>query len=84
MMTYVGDGEELMPHRDVVDIAGSSQPDPVPEETQEALPTTPIRKFSRNRGLVLQEQTVVQESPESDDSAARAAAVRKGKRKLVK
>ncbi|KAL3534186.1 hypothetical protein ACH5RR_002647 [Cinchona calisaya] len=84
MMTCVGDAEVLMPHRDGVDIAGSSQPDPLSTETQAAsLPTTPIRKFTRNRGLVLQEQIVVQESPESDDLAARAAATRKGKRKLV-
>ncbi|KAL3533922.1 hypothetical protein ACH5RR_007443 [Cinchona calisaya] len=82
MMACVGDGEEFMPHRDVVDIASSSLQDLVPEETQDEMPTTPIRKLSRNRGLVLQEQTVVQESPESHKSAARSAAIRKGKRKL--
>ncbi|XP_027068036.1 non-structural maintenance of chromosomes element 4 homolog A [Coffea arabica] len=82
MMTCVGDGEVLMPHRDV-GVAGNSESDPVSLGTQAALSTTPIRKFSRNRGLVLQEQTVDQRSPESDDSGARAAGIRKGKRKLV-
>uniref|UniRef100_A0A5B6YXM0 Non-structural maintenance of chromosomes element 4 n=2 Tax=Davidia involucrata TaxID=16924 RepID=A0A5B6YXM0_DAVIN len=82
MTASVGIGEELMPNRNQVNIASNSQTDSIPEETQTAAPTTPIRKFSRNRGLVLQEQRVVEDSPESDDSAARAAAIRKGKRKL--
>lgn len=82
MMDSIGVGEELMPNRNSANISSNSEPDSSPEQTRAALPTTPIRKLSRNRGLVLQEQTVVADSPESDDSAARAAAIRKGKRKL--
>ncbi|MED6130883.1 hypothetical protein PIB30_004744 [Stylosanthes scabra] len=44
---------------------------------------TPIRKLSRNRGLVVQNEGVVEESPECDDEkSSRAAAIRRCKRKL--
>lgn len=84
MMTSVGVGvgEEFMPNRNSANVSSSSEPGSSLGENQAAINTTPIRKLSRNRGLVLQEQTAVAESPESDDSAARAAAIRKGKRKL--
>lgn len=72
-----------MPHRIEVNEASIAQPDSECEGAQAAQPTTPIRKLCRNRGLVMQEQAVVEDSPESDDTAAaRAAAIRKGKRKL--
>lgn len=84
MFDTVEVGEELMPHRNQEDITNHSQTDKTLEETQTRGTLTPIRKLSRNRGLVLQEQSVVADSPESDDSAARrAAAIRKGKRKLL-
>lgn len=85
MLDSVEEGMELMPHR----ISEDTSPDPplpedlVPEEPETAVATTPIRKLCRNRGLVLQEQTVVEDSPESDDSRARAAYIRKGKRKIM-
>ncbi|KAM7500253.1 hypothetical protein LguiA_024667 [Lonicera macranthoides] len=85
MMASVGDEEVMMPHRNQVNTSSNfQQPDSsASRETQSPLPTTPIRKLSRNRGLVLQEQRVVEDSPPgSDDSEARAAAIRKGKRKL--
>lgn len=82
MLDSVKVGEELMPHRNPEDITSDSRTDKTPEETQTMGTLTPIRKLSRNRGLVLQEQSVVADSPESDDSAARAA-IRKGKRKLI-
>lgn len=82
MLDSVEVGEELMPHRNPEDITSDSRTDKTPEETQAMGTLTPIRKLSRNRGLVLQEQSVVADSPESDDSAARAA-IRKGKRKLI-
>ncbi|KAK6149211.1 hypothetical protein DH2020_016736 [Rehmannia glutinosa] len=83
MLTSVVAGDELMPHRTDVDKTSNAQPDSESEEAQAAQPTTPIRKLCRNRGLVMQEQSVVEDSPESDDTAAaRAAAIRKGKRKL--
>lgn len=83
MLDSVAVGDELMPHRNPEDVINYSQTDKTPEETQAIGTTTPIRKLSRNRGLVLQEQSVVADSPESDDSAARRAAIRKGKRKLI-
>lgn len=82
MLDSVKVGEELMPHRNPEDIRSDSRTDKTREETQAMGTLTPIRKLSRNRGLVLQEQSVVADSPESDDSAARRAAIRKGKRKL--
>lgn len=78
MLESVSEGEELMPHRNPTDTSPNSQT----VKNKTVLPTTPIRKFSRNRGLVLQEQTVVEDSPESSDSGSRGAAIRKGKRKL--
>ena len=84
-MASVGDEEVMMPHRNQVNTSSNSQqPDSsASRETQPPLPTTPIRKLSRNRGLVLQEQRVVEDSPPgSDDSEARAAAIWKGKRRL--
>lgn len=81
MMNSIKAGEELMPHRRQVNTLRNSEPNSSPEQMRADLPTTPIRKLSRNRGRVLQE-TIVADSPESDDSAARAAAIRKGKRKF--
>ncbi|XP_073047453.1 non-structural maintenance of chromosomes element 4 homolog A-like [Primulina eburnea] len=84
MLASVGVGDELMPHRYDVNQESCTQPNSAAEEAQAAPPTTPIRKLSRNRGLVMQEQIVVEDSPESGDTAAvRAAAIRKGKRKLA-
>lgn len=74
---------EEAPHRVQVNEASNAQAESESEDAQAALPTTPIRKLCRNRGLVMQEQSVVEDSPESNDTAAaRAAAIRKGKRKI--
>ncbi|KMT15326.1 hypothetical protein BVRB_3g060320 [Beta vulgaris subsp. vulgaris] len=85
MLDSVVEGEELMPHRVPADTFADSE---FPAESANADPervatTTPIRKLSRNRGLVLQEQTVVEDSPESDENRSRAAYIRKGKRKII-
>ncbi|GAB4851538.1 hypothetical protein Ancab_030941 [Ancistrocladus abbreviatus] len=87
MMDSVEVGEELMPHRNQVGTSGSAdaEPDSMPGHAGAAASTTPIRKLSRNRGLVLQEQTVIEDSPEQEhyfDGSTRSAAIRKGKRKL--
>ena len=99
MSNYVEVGEELMPHRTQSNILNSSQPDQhfqpsqPSDERQSTAPTTPIRKLSRNRGLVLQDQSVVEDSPDTeptivedspviDSDVQTAAALRKGKRKL--
>nr|CAB3470882.1 unnamed protein product [Digitaria exilis] len=58
MKGVVPDGEELMPHRssqDAPGTAGNRHPEPeLPMPTQ----APPIRKRCRNRGLVLQDETV--------------------------
>lgn len=83
MMDIVLDGEELMPHRDPSDVIPLSQEQPSqPVGTQEAYPTTPIRKHSRNRGISIQENPVVEESPPAV-SYSTANLIRKGKRKLL-
>lgn len=97
MMQAVGDGEVLMPHRHQGNMTSNSQPSDSSSGQSQAEasgPTTPIRKLSRNRGLVIQEQSVVEESPEGEglpciieesplcESERRAAAIRKGKRKV--
>lgn len=46
----------------------------------EVQPVTPIRKLSRNRGLVLQE-SIVEDSPEPDD-ASKGPGIRRCRRKL--
>ncbi|KAI7753349.1 hypothetical protein M8C21_024347 [Ambrosia artemisiifolia] len=79
MLESVTEGEELMPHRTpTADTSANSQR----TENETVLPTTPIRKLSRNRGLVLQEQTVVEDSPESGDSSSRGGGIRQQKRKF--
>ncbi|KAG5552371.1 hypothetical protein RHGRI_010444 [Rhododendron griersonianum] len=79
MMDSVGIGEELMPHRNQGNTRDYySRTDKILEKSQAMGPTSPIRKLSRNRGLVVQEQSVVEDSPESDDSSA----IQMGKRKL--
>ncbi|CAH9068499.1 unnamed protein product [Cuscuta epithymum] len=85
MLASVGNGEELMPHRneEVLTMYPEAARANVEEQSERGT-TTPIRKLSRNRGLVLQEQQlVVDDSPEaSGESGTTRAAIRKGKRKL--
>lgn len=57
----------------------SSQPESVDNASQSSLPTTPIRKFTRHRGLVVQEQ-VVADSPDSGDFESNDALKRKTRR----
>ncbi|XP_021845236.1 non-structural maintenance of chromosomes element 4 homolog A isoform X1 [Spinacia oleracea] len=85
MLDSVGEGEELMPHRVPAETSAHSELPTEPENIvhEKAATTTPIRKLSRNRGLVLQEQTVVEGSPESDENESRSACIRRGKRKLI-
>ncbi|CAN8288322.1 unnamed protein product [Cochlearia groenlandica] len=62
MSELVPMGEELMPHRET-SISSSSCPSASVDFVQDSQ-TTPIRKLSRNRGLVVQEETVVEDTPE--------------------
>ncbi|XP_050379605.1 non-structural maintenance of chromosomes element 4 homolog A-like [Argentina anserina] len=86
MKEVVKVGEELMRHRSPADVSNNSQR----EETPVTIGTTPIRKFSRNRGLVIREQPLgtdssrsIAEDSDECDYAASASATRKGKRKLA-
>lgn len=78
MASKVPVGEELMPHRDFLN---SPQAEASAGDDSEAvgLPTTPIRKLSRNRGLVV--QSVVEDSPDNDTHSGPTAILR-CKRKL--
>ncbi|KAJ6430699.1 hypothetical protein OIU84_018250 [Salix udensis] len=70
MKGVVPEGEELMPHRES---SSASQVEPDANNTQGTRSRTPIRKLSRNRGLVVQEDSVVvEDSPDiNDDEDAR-------------
>ncbi|KAG6783435.1 hypothetical protein POTOM_012883 [Populus tomentosa] len=82
MKGVVPEGEELMPHRES---SGASQVEPDANNTQGTRSRTPIRKFSRNRGLVVQEDSVVvEDSPDIDDDVdARATGLMRCRRKLA-
>ncbi|XP_054821953.1 non-structural maintenance of chromosomes element 4 homolog A [Prosopis cineraria] len=83
MKDMVPDGEELMPHRTQFCTAIASQEETTACNSQPALVTTPIRKLTRNRGLVVQEKSVVEESPEcNEENASRANAIRRCRLKL--
>lgn len=83
MKDLVPDGKELMPHRSQYCTVVASQAEMGGCNSPPALAITPIRKFCRNRGLVVQEEGVVEESPEcGEEDASRAAAIRRCKRKL--
>lgn len=78
MANTVPVGEELMLHReDSRSILSQVEPAANNSEVQ---PVTPIRKLSRNRGLVLQE-SIVEDSPEPDD-ASKGPGIRRCRRKL--
>ncbi|KAJ4979081.1 hypothetical protein NE237_009861 [Protea cynaroides] len=82
MKDMVEVGEELMPHRSPITVSCGSQGDYAGQRSQAKAPSTPIRKLCRNRGLVIQEQSVAEDSLEREDAAGNAIAIRKGKRKL--
>ncbi|XP_061360217.1 non-structural maintenance of chromosomes element 4 homolog A-like [Gastrolobium bilobum] len=83
MKDMVPDGHELMPNRIQYCTVVDSKAEMGGDNSQPALAVTPIRKLSRNRGLIVQEEGVVEESPQCDEeNAGRAAAIRRCKRKL--
>ncbi|EOY32462.1 Non-structural maintenance of chromosome element 4, putative isoform 2 [Theobroma cacao] len=79
MMSGVPVGEELMPHREESHSI-LSKAESAANNSEGALTTTPIRKLSRNRGLVLQE-SIVEDSPEIDDGS-KGPGIRRCRRKL--
>ncbi|XP_010928436.1 non-structural maintenance of chromosomes element 4 homolog A [Elaeis guineensis] len=69
MMDSVGSGEELMPHRSGPSTCNtSSQAKPTHGASQPGAPSMPIRKLTRNRGLVVREETIVEDTPEKECS----------------
>ncbi|KAE9618601.1 hypothetical protein Lal_00047397 [Lupinus albus] len=83
MKDTVPEGKELMPHRGQFCTVIDSQPEMGCDNSQPALSVTPIRKLSRNRGRTVQEDGVVEESPQCDEeNVSRAVAIRRCKRKL--
>lgn len=79
-MDMVPVGEELMPHRNFLNSAPMPQAEASGDDSEAAaLPTTPIRKLSRNRGLVM--QSVVEDSPDNGTDSGPTAILR-CKRKL--
>ncbi|XP_022933647.1 non-structural maintenance of chromosomes element 4 homolog A-like isoform X1 [Cucurbita moschata] len=75
MMDIVPVGEELMPHRNFLNSAPMPQEEATTDDSESAsLPTTPIRKLSRNRGLVM--QTVVEDSPDNGAHSGPTAMLR--------
>ncbi|CAH8330374.1 unnamed protein product [Eruca vesicaria subsp. sativa] len=69
MSQLVPMGEELMPHRETA-TASSSCPSASADFSKDSQ-TTPIRKLSRNRGFVVQEDTVVEDSPDIESVGTR-------------
>lgn len=77
MMDVVEAGKELMPHRKHLSSLGASQMETTADNSQAALPTSPIRKLTRNRGLVLLEESVIQQSLRSEGKATNPTSKRK-------
>ncbi|XP_020572325.1 non-structural maintenance of chromosomes element 4 homolog A-like [Phalaenopsis equestris] len=87
MMNVVRPGEELMPHRNPSN--EFSQPDTSFTDnkantatcsTQPDAHTTPIRKLTRNRGLIIQEDSIVEDSLEKEPLCKKTSPSLKGKR----
>jgi len=68
MKEVVAEGEELLPHRTSQNASCTEDNDQPNLEARAQ--RTPIRKLTRNRGLVLQEQ-VVEETPEENQTSKR-------------
>ncbi|KAK4758147.1 hypothetical protein SAY87_019448 [Trapa incisa] len=80
MLDKVAVGEELMPHRQPLDTSSAAEPAACDPEA--VLPTTPILKLTRNRGLVVQEETMLEDTPKiGDDDPLRSRVIGKRKRK---
>ncbi|KAK4793632.1 hypothetical protein SAY86_024067 [Trapa natans] len=80
MLDKVAVGEELMPHRQPLDTSSAAEPAACDPEA--VLHTTPILKLTRNRGLVVQEETMLEDTPKiGDDDPLRSRAIGKRKRK---
>lgn len=77
MTNIVPLGEEIMPHRQVSETTASQTQ---PHNSQQP-PRTPIWKSSRKTASIVEEDSIIEDSPEPDDST-QALAIRRCKRKL--
>lgn len=69
MMENVVAGEEVMPHRNPGGAnGGGGSSGGSGGEAARAGARTPIRKLSRNRGLVMHDEMVVEDSPQNANS----------------
>lgn len=83
MTDLVPVGEELMPPRLNSIPFGASQMDTVADSSHEVLPSTPIRKLSRNQGRVVREESIIEDSPETEKKEApKGNAIRNCRRRL--
>lgn len=86
MMNVVRPGEELMPHRtspNEFSQPGASHADAQGNATQVDAHSTPIRKLTRNRGLIIQEDSIVEDSLEKEPPSKKTCPSLKGKRLLA-
>ncbi|XP_072988319.1 non-structural maintenance of chromosomes element 4 homolog A-like [Typha latifolia] len=81
MLDVVGKGEELMPHRTNLGSCGATLSEAIHDDSQSGAPSTPIRKLTRNRGLVIQEESTVDDTPKKDSSGEEFHHRQKGKRR---
>lgn len=80
MMDGVGFGEELMPHRSGQSMCSTSlKEEGIHGDSQSAAPSTPIRKLTRSRGLVVQEETVVEDMHQEKKPSVELPPGRKGR-----
>lgn len=90
MMNVVRPGEELMPHRNPSNeffsqadtFRGDAEDNAASCSTQANAHSTPIRKLTRNRGLIVQEDSIVEDSLEKEPPCKKTSPSLKGKRLL--
>ncbi|PKU61904.1 non-structural maintenance of chromosomes element 4 homolog A [Dendrobium catenatum] len=81
MMDVVREGEELMPHRNPPNEL--SQPSTFHGDIEANAHSTPIRKLTRNRGLVVQDDSIVEDSLEKEPPCKKTAPSLRGKRLCI-
>ncbi|KAL0905618.1 hypothetical protein M5K25_024051 [Dendrobium thyrsiflorum] len=90
MMDVVREGEELMPHRNPSNefsqpysFHGDTEHNAASSSTQSNAHSTPIRKLTRNRGLVVQDDSIVEDSLEKEAPCKKSSQSLRGKRLII-